>query len=367
MFFIPGLEFLVEKARQGFRTYLPGSDAWIWPNNIYPAAKVAGGQASEVMGFAEYISRMPFASTAPDIETLRRHGDDYGLPQLPAAPAGGSVNFVSTGPLTVDTGAELRRADGVAYLVTAGGLLLSAGTLSVPVTTSTPGARGNAEEGTALTIISGVTGTATVEVATGGVILGADVEDIESYRQRILFRKRYPPHGGSASDYVMWARQMPGVTRVFVERLWAGSGTVRVFFFMDGAYPSGIPAPASVLALSDFLATVQPASAIVTVAAPVAHPINVTIDNLVPFTVPVQNAIVAELGAAFLRHSRVAGQDTTHGGMPFLATPATFGMEWIYQAISNADGVESFDLIAPVADTVLQVGETATLGAIAFQ
>lgn len=366
MFQIPSLEDLLARARAAFRTYLPGSDAWSWPNNIYPSAKVMAGGNFEVMGFASYISRMIFASTAPDLETLQLHGTEFGLPLLPAAPAHGKVTFTSTTAITVATGAQLQRADGTTYLVTAGSALSIAGTLILPVTCSANGAIANAEEGMPLTVISGLTGTATAAVGPGDIALGADVEDKESYRQRILFRKRNPPHGGAASDYVIWGRQAPGVTRVFVERLYAGAGTVRVFVFMDGGFPNGIPDNAAVAAVRDYLETVQPASAVVFVAAPVAHPINISIDNLTPDTVVVRNAIADELRAAFLRLGRVAGQDTPHGGMPFLATPATFSLSWVYQAIANAAGVESFDLLAPTTDTVLQVGETATLGTITF-
>lgn len=366
MFQIPSLADLLARARAAFRTYLPGTDAWSWPNNIYASAKVIAGMAFEVFGFASYISRMIFASTAPDLETLELHGAEFGLPLLPAAPASGKVTFTSAGPITVATGAQLQRADGTTYLVTAGGTLSIAGTLIVSVTCSANGAIANSEEGTPIAVISGLTGTATAAVGPGDLALGSDVEDKESYRQRILFRKRNPPHGGAASDYVIWARQAPGVTRVFVERLYAGPGTVRVFVFMDGGFPNGIPDSGAVAAVRDYIATVQPASAIVVVAAPVAHPINVTIDNLVPDTAATRNAVSDELRAAFLRLGRVSGNDTPHGGMPYLATPAEFSLSWVYQSIANAPGVESFDLIAPTTDSVLAVGETAILGTITF-
>lgn len=370
MFAISSLQDLLARARQSFRTYLPGSDAWTWPNNIYPSAKVVGGMVFEVCGFAAYIARMIFVSTAPDIESLRLHGGDYGLPQLPAAPAGGNVTLTCDDAITVIDGAALQRADGFTYLVTAGGVLTGAGTLTMPVTAEADGAAGNAEDGTPLSIISGVSGPGsanpTASVGPGDIAEGADVEDIESYRARLLFRKRNPPHGGAAADYVMWAQQVSGVSRVFVERLWNGGGTVRVFVFMDGLFPNGIPSPAAVQRVADYIETMMPAGAILTLAAPVAHPIDVAIDNLVPDTTATREAILQELREAILRLGRVAGSDTAHGGMPFLASPAQFPLAWIYQAVANATGVTSFDLSAPAADTALAVGETATLGTVTF-
>lgn len=366
MFQIPTLSDLLQRARMAFRTYLPGSDAWVWPNNIYASAKVVAGMASEVFGFASYISRMIFASTAPDIETLRLHGAEYGIPQLPAAPAGGNVTFTAAAAITVDTGATLQRADGTTYLVTAGGLLTGAGTLQVPVTASADGANANAPEGTPLEIQTGLTGSATAAVGGGDIVSGANLEDIESYRQRILFRKRNPPHGGSAADYVIWARQVSGVSRVFVERLWNGGGTVRVFVFMDGLYPNGIPSLAAIQRVQDYILTVCPAGVIFTAAAPTPHVVNISISNLVPNTLATQEAVLSELRAAFLRLGRVSGTDTQHGGMPFLATPAKFSLSWIYQAVANAAGVESADIVTPTGDVNLATGETAVLGTVTF-
>ena len=38
MFEIPTLQALAARARQAFRAHLPGSDAWLCPNNIYATA-----------------------------------------------------------------------------------------------------------------------------------------------------------------------------------------------------------------------------------------------------------------------------------------------------------------------------------------
>lgn len=153
---------------------------------------------------------------------------------------------------------------------------------------------------------------------------------------------------------------------MFVERLWNGGGTVRVFVFMDGLFPNGIPDSTAVDRVKSYIETVMPAGAVLTVAAPVAHPINVTVTNLVPNTSETQEAIRQELREAFLRLGRVAGSDSPHSGMPFLAVPATFAKAWIYQAAANAAGVISFDLDLPAGDVPLAVGETATLGAVTF-
>lgn len=370
MFSLPTINDLAERARMAFRGNLKGSDAWVWPNNVYASAKVIAGMVFEAFGFLSYVSRMIFAHTAPDIETLLMHGEEYGIARKPAAPAGGNVTFTAEDAFSVDTGAELDRGDGRRYLVTSGGLLVSAGTLQVPVVAILDGAGGNAIAGTPLTIVSGASGagaaTATAAVGAGDIVMGADVEDIESYRARILFRKRNPPHGGSAADYVMWALQVSGVTRVFVERLWNGGGTVRVYVLMDDSFPNGIPDAAAVARVQDYIETVAPAGAIVTVAAPVATPIPVTVTGISPNTTAVQNAVRAELADTFLRLGRVSGIDTAHGGMPFLAVPEIFSKSWVSQAVANATGEHRHVLVAPAADVVIATGHIATLGTVSF-
>lgn len=364
-FSLPSLQDLLTRTRQAFRTNLPGSDAWVWPNNITPTAKVIAGAIFEVFGFASYISKMIFASTAPDLETLILHGNEFGLALRPAGPAIGFVQLTTTSGVIVAVNAIFARTDGVQYLATGAVSIAGAGTLNVPVIGTLDGANGNTPDGTPLDIVSGVTGDATA-AAFGDIVGGTDVEDMETFRQRILFRKRYPPHGGAASDYVGWTQSQSGVTRTYVERLWTGAGTVRVFVLMDDLYANGIAPSTEIERIADFIETVRPAGAIVTIAAPVARIIDVQIANLTPDNVAVREAALAELRETFLRRSRVSGNDAVIGGMPFLASPATFSRSWLWQAVANAAGEESHDINLPAADVVLNAGEIAVLGTVTF-
>lgn len=376
MFQFPSLNGLLDRARASFRANLKGSDAWVWPNNVYASAKVVAGMTFEVMGFAAYIQKQIFAHTAPDIESLRLHGNEYGISQKPAAPASGRVVFTVTGNITVETGAILQRADGVRYTVSAGGTLPTSGTLAVDVLSLTDGKVNNAEASTPLTIISGVTTSSdtppTVAVDANGIRLGADLEDIESFRSRILFRKRNPPHGGSAADYVMWSGEVGGVSfnldrpTVYIERLHNGPGTVRVFPLMYDLYEDGIPSAGDIARVADYIETVRPAGAKVTVAAPVAIPVNIIVDGLQPNTTDVQNAVVAELKDMFRHLSRVAGIDSNFGSMPYLAYPTSLSRSWIWQATANATGEQRHRITAPVDDVALAPGEMAVLGTVTF-
>lgn len=384
MFAIPTFKDLVQRSRAAFRVNLPGSDAWIWPNNINPTAKVIGGMTHEVFGFADYIQRQKFALTA-DLENLILHGEELGLSLKPAAPARGYVAIVATDAIAVDPLAVFTRADGVQYVPLAGGgALTGPGTLNVECVCVTDGKNGNAVAGTPLDTTSGVSGPGASAAlasiadaidgvtAVSGMVTGSDVEDADSFRARILFRKRNPPHGGSPADYIMWAGSVAGVSfyldrpTVFVERLWAGPGTVRVFPLMFDLYDNGIPQSGDVQRVSDYLASVQPAGAKVTVQAPVGVPTDVVIAGLTPNRSDVQEAVMTELRATFKRLSRVAGTDAEIGGLPYLAYPTSFSRSWIWQAIANATGEERHALVAPAADIALFPGQMATLGNVSF-
>ena len=369
MFAIPTLAESVARARRAFRSYLPGSDAWIWPNNVGPSAKVIGGSEHLVMGFADYVQQQKFALTA-DSENLDLHGEEIGLARRPASPAGGNIVIAVNDALAVANGAVLTRSDGAQYVASVGTSISSAGTLTLSVVAIANGSDGNAIADTPLDLTSGFSGPgladATANVDGSGIAGGLDVEDDETFRARILFRKRNPPAGGAPADYATWASSVIGVTRVFVERRFNGPGTVRVFPLMDDLYANGIPQPADIARVAAYIDTVAPAGALVTVAAAQALPVPIAVGGLQPFTTDVQQAIRAELAAVFLANSRVAGIDTPIAPMPFIASPTSFSRSWVWQAIANSAGETRARVDTPTADVALAPAQIATLGAVTF-
>jgi uncharacterized phage protein gp47/JayE len=377
---IPTLESLVQRGRAAFRSYLPGSDAWLWPNNVNPSAKVLGGMSFEVFGFADYIQKQKFAITA-DGENLDLHGAELGLARKPAVPSGGNIIVTSPSDISIAAGAQFVRSDGVQIIAQQSAGLAGAGTLTLAVETASGGQNTITIANTPLTILSGVTGdgalTATVAVDSNGLAGGLDVEedgepyttDLSFFRGRILFRKRNPPFGGSPADYVQWCTSVIGVTRVFVERRWSGPGTVRIFPLMDNLYPAtnGIPGAADLARVTDFLQTVQPSDALVTVQAATAVNVNLTVSGLLPNTTTVQQAVLAEQRAAFRRLSRVCGSDEVFPSMPYLAWPAVYSQQWLWGALNDAVGEQSARLVSPNADVPLGTGQLPVLGTVTFE
>ena len=365
----PTLKDLVTALQRGFTARLSGADAALARNNLAPTAKIIAGGLYELHRFAAWAADQRFVHRCDD-DQLDRHGAEMKppVPRRRAAAARGLVTVAAglAAPVTVATGAVLSRSDGVLYTVDAGILLAAAATGQVRVTASVAAAATNADAGTVLTAQSGLTGEATFTVPAEGLGAGADIETASAYRARILFAKAYPDHAGAPADWVRYALTVPGVTRVFIDPLAAGRGTVVVYPMFDLTRPDGIGLESDRLAVEAALTTLGPGAAMPIVRLPVAHPVNVTITNIEPATPEVRNAVTLEVAQAFFANGRVSGASEAHPSMPFLATPARFSRSWVWQAAANATGEESHVVVAPGADVILAPGEIATLGTVSL-
>jgi uncharacterized phage protein gp47/JayE len=356
-FTVPSLGEIAQRTANAFRADLKGSDARLWPNNLAVASKVIAGALWPAYAFIEYVGRQAFAHLA-DGQFLERHGAEFGMARLPATYAEGSVVLSGDNGTVVAAGVVLRRADGVEYETTTSGAV-AAGGVTLKARSRALGRTGNALSGVALTLtapLDRIQSSATV--ASTGIGGGADVESDESYRARILFRKRNPPHGGAAHDYVQWAREINGVTRVYVDPVTAANDrtTVGVWFLMDNTYANGVPQSADVARVAAYIDTLRPAGALVSVAAPTAVAVNITITGLSPDTTLVRESILAELRSMFRREVRVST----------LTDPFTLHRSLISEAISIATGEHHHTLTAPASDVTYSAGQIATLGTVTF-
>lgn len=359
---IPTLRSLLQRARNSFRSNLPGTDAWIWPSNIYVVAKVVGGLVYMVFERLQWIDKQRFVSTATDLNQLQLAGAELGINLKGASAAQGHVNVTANYPFTVPIGTQFLRSDGVIYAAT---LSVSATQYSVlpyvavPVVCTTTGAVGNALAGTPLsTSLANTDGSTLAPVVdANGLGSGADTETFESLQTRILLRKRQPPAGGSPTDYQRWALEVPGVTRAYVAGKAFGPGTVAVWFFMDDTYPSGIPQASDVAVVQAHINSLAPVAAEVFVQAPIARCIDVIVNGLYPDTQQGRQAVAAEVQAVFLK--------MTQPGLP--GQPFVLRWSWLQQAVSNATGGQFNEGVAqPSADMFFIAGEAPCLRSITF-
>jgi uncharacterized phage protein gp47/JayE len=346
----PTLAQCVEKSRQDFQANLPGSNAWLFPNNIAVSAKVFGGLIWSGYRFLAWILQQALASTASR-EYLYMHGAELGVAPLVATGSAGLVQVTGTVDLLIPTGTIVTRQDSLRMLTTADARIPPGGVVNAPVETEATGALTNTLDGTPLVMsLAGVFSTVSL-----GIVGGSDAESVEAYRQRVLYKKRHPPSVGSPSDYVRWCMDFPGVTRVFVTRANFGPGTVGIMFMMDATYSNGIPTPTDANNLKSYLEDIVPSDVFMRVEAPLPLPVPINIASLRPYTASVRQSITDELQGMFQRRSVVDPLNTT-----------SFSKSWIGEAVSRATGEDSHTLVSPASDVVVRPGQIPVVGSIVY-
>jgi uncharacterized phage protein gp47/JayE len=362
---IPTPSEISAKLRTALDGALPGALARLWPNNAAISAKAIGGAIGGVYDHQAVIARDIFVHSCRE-EVLEDHGQDLRLPIRQATAASGEVTAVAAGALTIARGTIVNRSDGRAYQVATDVFAAGAGAVSLAVVALEAGAGGVALPGVAMSV-QGVAGLTDAVVGASGLVGGADRESYASYRRRLAFFKAFRPGHARPSDYVIWASEVSGVSRVFVERKPYGPGTVRVYPLFDGIYANGI-APLGEIARVKAHLEITGASGVadIIVEAPTALPVPVTLSGLSPNQLAVRNSIELELAEVFARRARVSGIDPGHPAMPFLATAQTFSRSWIGQGAANAAGEDRHVLNLPATDVTVAAGSLPVLGAVSF-
>lgn len=344
----PSLKELVDRVTSDIESRLPGADARLRRSNLSVLGRVLAGAAHGLYGFLANIARQVIIDTA-DMEYLERWANVWGMSRTAAVLATGQVTLTGVGNPTVPAGTELQRSDGARFRLVADKQLV-AGVGTADVEAMDAGSAGNTLPGSTLlltTSIAGVSSMATV--ASGGLSGGADTEDDEGLRERLLFRIRRPPQGGAETDYVAWAKEVAGVTRVWVRPLYEGAGTVTVFFVRDND-ASLIPDSGEVAAVGAYIDARRPVTAEVTVLAPEPLPVAFTI-QLTPNTAPVRSAVEAELRDLLQREAEPGG---------------TILISRIREAVSISAGESDHVVSVPAANVVAGPGQMPVMGAITW-
>lgn len=337
---------------------LPGADATLRHSNLGVIAYVLAGASHGQHAHLDWLALQILPDTAT-VEYLERHADTYGVRRKLASLASGTVRVTGTDGIAIPAGTRVARADGVEFEVSEGGVI-AAGQVDLSVQARQVGAAGNTSIGATLRLETTIAGADSAATALAEIAGGADAESDADLRARLLLRIQEPPQGGATHDYVQWALQVPGVTRVWVSPRELGTGTVTVRFMMDDArtefdgVPQGddSPAPTGDIALVHaHIDALRPVTAELFVVAPVLEQIDVTIEDLKADTAEVRAAIAGELSAMIFNISKPGG---------------TIPISKIWEAISQAAGENSHRVTSPVGDIVLQTGRIGVLGEISY-
>lgn len=291
-------------------------------SNIGVVGDVQAGLTNGLYGYLDWIARqaVPFTATQ---EYLEAWAALKGVIRKPATSASGTATFTGTEGTVLPSGTALTRGDGWSYTTTAEGVV-AAGSVTVPIEATTSGAGGNASSGEPLSISSAVAGVAASGAIATDLAGGADLEDEDALRSRMLQVYAAPPQGGDADDYVQWALAVPGVTRAWAAPLGMGAGTVTLYFMMDdvrlaeGGFPQGTngvaddedrdaAATGDQLIVADALFPRQPVTALVYAVAPAANDVTLTIAGIAASPFLVRARIATAVRAALRADARPGG------------------------------------------------------------
>ena len=345
-FMQPTMPQLIEQNAADLESRFPGGGVYRRRSVLGVLARKQAGDERGMRGYLDWIARQVMVDTADD-EIVQREAGIYGMQLLDAVAATGPITVTGLDGSAVPSLTAWQGSNGLVYVLDAG-VILSGSTAILTVRCETGGEAGNLNAGATITLVNPLSGIQSeAVVASGGLTGGAEAEDIQSLRERVINRKRKPPRGGSVSDYEAWAKEAhPDVDQVWVSNEQDGN-IVSVRF---STFTGPIPSPGVVTTVSDYIETVRPVTAAPQVLAPIAQTVNFSI-SLLPDTPEIRAAVEAELRGLVQREGQPSG---------------TIYLTRIRETISGATGEEDHGLTVPSANVVSDYAHLPVFGAITW-
>lgn len=243
-----------------------------------PASKIEGTFENDVLAsnsieFAktevelEEAYRQAFGTTATG-EYLTMRAAESGVLRKEAVQAIGELTVTGSG--TISAGSLFATESGIRFQAVTDTVINKSGTISIIAVDA--GASGNVAEGLITSISMSIPGISKVtnENPTHD---GYDEEDDDALRERYLLHVRYPGTSGNPRHYQEWAMSVSGVGAAKCQRAWNGPDTVRVII-VDSNYEAASTDLAQ--KVYDYIESVRPINAILTVTAASPKLINIT-------------------------------------------------------------------------------------------
>lgn len=314
-------------------------------------ARVWAGACDSMHGMLAWLFRQVFIDTA-EAEYLERWAADWGMIRKPAARGAGNVLFSGQDGAVIPAGTLLlRQATGFQYAVEED-CKIAGGVAMCRVFAVEAGASVNLPAGAELSLIAPIAAVESVAVvASGGISSGVDEESDDALRSRLLARIQAPARGGSAADYVAWAREVPGVTRAWCYPLMMGIGTVGVCVAADDDASGPTPSDELLTRVRDHIDGVRPVTVKeFQVFGPEILPVEVTL-AIEPDTEELRAVVYAELADLFAREGEPGG---------------VIRRSHISEAISLAPKEVDHYLFEPVRNLEIPAGVLPVLGEVVF-
>lgn len=334
---------------------IDNSEGSLFWDNTRPTAMVADRLVSYELTMALMMKFPQFAEG----QFLDWHGYPIGVYRHPPVSAVGEITFSGNHETVIPAGSIVTTIgddNEVAQLfeVMDSGVIGSDEQVTLRIKAIEPGLSGIVPAQTIVGITTPIKGLTSLynELPTEN---GADEEDDESYRVRILDRNRNKPLSGAKRDYVRWAKEVPGVGDVIVLPLWNGPKTVKVLITDSDRQ----------LASAELIATVKeyidPVDGMGEGTAPIGAV--VTVDTLTLVKVDIKLSIILE--EAYLLDDVLNNIKLSLDML--LADKAVVKYTDVFTAITDTDGVKDHSgllLNSATTNIILAEGERATIGEV---
>ena len=360
MFERPTLPEIVTRIKGDIVSRITGAITLLRRSILSVFATAYGGAVHLIYGNIEYNKDQLFILDA-DLDSLKKHASQYGIALVEAKKATGYVVVTGTTGETVPIYRELQSATGQVYLTDAAAIIAT-GTATIAITAKEAGADGNDDPGITLSFISPIPKIdTTATVTSAGIDGGSNEEDIDFFRNRILTRRRQPPHGGIQEDYVAWMLEVPGVTRAWAIPQYQGVGTIGCAFVRDGD-DSIFPSDSEITTVYDYIVShTDPVTGKV-VGAPVTAIENIYMISLEPYSVNFNIQISPNTGDVQTAvTSQLEDLIEVDGG-----PEETIRLSRARSAISAAAGEEYHDIDFPTDDVTASSQQIHVLGTVTF-
>lgn len=340
---------------------ITGSGTALRRNLYTPFARALAGAVHGLHGHIEWRTRQMFPQTCDDDVLEYLHAPLWlNTGRLQATAASGKCTFKGNPGTAIAQGTVLNRADGQRFIVATGVTVPTSRTVQADLVAETAGVAGNTAAGTVLAVanpISGLENNVLVTEISGG----SDIESIESLRVRIIESRVTGRDIGRTGDWARWAREVPGVTRVWPAPKLSGGGTVTVYIMRDGdVHP--YPQAERLAEVKRHLEHSGLPFGEIHVVAPVARRVDFRL-KITPDTPEVRAAVINALSVLLHTSAAPVAYDS-YGDLVLPARGYTIPRSHITQAISNTSGEYDHQLIVPAADVTLAVGELALMGSM---
>ncbi|WP_141639510.1 baseplate J/gp47 family protein [Clostridium novyi] len=226
-------ERMLEKAPPGVNT-IEGDFFW---DNTRPTAEE---KAELVQIKLQNVLRIAFPQTSYGV-WLEYLGECKGVFKNPATYATGIIKVKGKHGTVIEKGKIVGtpatdEKESIEFEFTETKIISETGVANINARCLKEGTIGNVLPNTITVLFSSINGVESItnEEFKGGT----DIEDEEHFRERVMEAEKEEQLSGADSDYVRWAKEVPGVGYAYVISEWNGAGTTKVLILDKNGQPA---------------------------------------------------------------------------------------------------------------------------------